>query len=151
MCVYTRPRCVSSFFSSFTKRRWLEKSFAAVEARRQPLPTSWHGAPSPLTVHVTLLAPSMPRILTNVGTFSLTNRGIVCVSVCCVSALGRGGSGRPAAHNTWFAVFRWPTSNTSLSFRGRRRRCSYIKSQVWIPGEEELSLDSWGVGNKALK
>lgn len=102
----------------FAKRRWLEKSFAAVEARRQPLPTSWHGAPSPLTVHVTLLAPSMPRILTNVGTFSLTNRGIVCVRVCCVTALGRGGSGRPAAHNTWFAVFRWPTSHTSLGFGG---------------------------------
>lgn len=36
--------------------------------------------PESLAVHVTLLAPAMPRILTNVGTFSLTNRGFsVCV------------------------------------------------------------------------
>lgn len=45
--------------------------------------------PESLAVHVTLLAASMPRILTNVGTFSLTNRGFcvcargcVCVCVC---------------------------------------------------------------------
>ncbi|CAB1443146.1 unnamed protein product, partial [Pleuronectes platessa] len=34
--------------------------------------------PGPLAVHVTLLAPSIPGILTNVGTFSLSNRGL-CV------------------------------------------------------------------------
>lgn len=39
--------------------------------------------PESLAVHVTLLAASMPRILTNVGTFSFTNRGFcVCARGC---------------------------------------------------------------------
>lgn len=54
--------------------------------------------PESLAVHVTLLAASMPRIMTNVGTFSLTNRGFCVCARVCVFVLGRGGSGCDTQH-----------------------------------------------------
>lgn len=70
MCLYTL--CTVFFLWARFKGVYLllEPAAAAANILARCLET--------LAVHVTLLAPSMPRILINVGTFSLTNRGF-CV------------------------------------------------------------------------